>query len=109
MNNEQKQRARTLTKALSQVHEFESRHELLTAAELAVNMSLLLQELIEQAASAPKPIPVARVLSDAEMGVGFDRKYGAVIWFGTPLPGNLYAEPVEKVELVATEAEKGNV
>ena len=53
MNNEQKQRARTLTKALSQVHEFESRLELLTAAELAVDMSILLQELIEQPASVP--------------------------------------------------------
>lgn len=35
--------------------------------------------------------PIGKVLSDAEMGVGFDRRMGPVIWFGTLQPGFIYA------------------
>ncbi|MEE4662754.1 hypothetical protein V2L09_02325 [Pseudomonas alliivorans] len=34
--------------------------------------------------------PVGRVMSEAELPVGFDRRTGPVIWFGTPEPGLLY-------------------
>lgn len=37
--------------------------------------------------------PVGRVLSEAEMGIGFDRRSGPVIWIGTPPIGSIYAKP----------------
>ncbi|WP_143519091.1 hypothetical protein [Pseudomonas syringae] len=34
--------------------------------------------------------PVGRVMSDAELPIGSDRRTGPVIWFGKPQPGFLY-------------------
>lgn len=38
--------------------------------------------------------PVGRNLTEAEMGIGFDRKWGTVIWIGETPKGNLYTSPV---------------
>ncbi len=43
--------------------------------------------------------PVGKVLSDAEMGIGYDRKFGRVIWFGPLEPGLLYRHPQRPVVL----------
>lgn len=34
--------------------------------------------------------PIGKILSEEEMGIGFDRKAGNVIWFGERKPGLLY-------------------
>lgn len=37
--------------------------------------------------------PIGKVLSEEEMGVGYDRRTGPVLWFGTPKPGLIYTHP----------------
>jgi len=54
--------------------------------------------------------PVAKVLSEQEMLIGFDRRHGPVIWFGGyPAPGMLYAAPVSAPGQVAAEVVPGCV
>jgi len=57
----------------------------------------LIGNLRAELAALREQVPVAKVLSEHEMGIGFDRRYGPVIWFnGYPPAGNLYAAPVAK-------------
>lgn len=37
--------------------------------------------------------PIGKVMSEEEMGIGWDRKSCQVIWFGKPAPGLIYAAP----------------
>jgi len=46
---------------------------------------------------AEKQEPVGRKLTEAEMGIGFDRKCGTVMWFkAVPEGSNLYTRPAPK-------------
>lgn len=48
--------------------------------------------------------PVGKVLSEEEMGIGYDRRTGPVVWFGTPKPGLLYtAPPAESAGVLSDE------
>ncbi len=43
--------------------------------------------------AAQEPKPIGKVLSEEEMGIGYDRKAGPVLWFGQPGTGFIYAAP----------------
>ena len=49
---------------------------------------------LREALAAPMPEPVGQVLSEAQMGIGYDRRMGDVIWWNKPPgPAMLYAAP----------------
>lgn len=63
-----------------------------TVAQQAELIRLLRAEDVRAMADEP----VGKVLSESEMGIGYDRRMGPVIWFGTPQPGLLYRHTQRK-------------
>jgi len=52
---------------------------------------------LEEYKQAEKQEPVGRKLTEAEMGIGFDRKCGTVVWVkSVPEGSNLYTHPAPK-------------
>jgi hypothetical protein len=50
--------------------------------------------------------PVGYGLSESEMGIGFDRKFGNVVWFKSPVVGKLYTHPfIQPAEMMLVPVE----
>ncbi len=64
----------------------------------SVLSALGLERVLRYRTTAPHPVsgeqkPIGKVMSEEEMGIGYDRKAGPVLWFGQPAPGLIYAAP----------------